>query len=111
MRAPAGLVAIWVVLACGEAFAASVGLTKLETKDLQLIYVDPDYTYLTPYAARSYENSLAFQRKIFAWTPWDRPTILLFDISDSGASTTTVPPTKLVRVAICPIPTTFAQCC
>ena len=107
MRAGAALAAICVVFACGDAFAASIGLTKLETKDLELIYVDPDDTFLTPYVARSYENSLAFQRKLFDWTPWDPPTILLTDISDSGNATTKVTPLNLVRLQISPVPTTF----
>ena len=46
-----------------------IDLSRLETKDLRLLYFDPTETYLTPYLARSFENSLAFQEKTFGWKP------------------------------------------
>ena len=44
----------------------------LQTKDLTLVYFDPAETYLTPYVARAFENSLAAQRRNFDWTPWEK---------------------------------------
>src|SRR5260221_6575855 len=38
--------------------ASGFHLSKLETKDLTLLYLDPLQTYLTPYIARAVENSL-----------------------------------------------------
>src|SRR5438552_14176391 len=35
-----------------------IDLNQLETKDLSLLYFDPSETYLTPYIARSFTNSL-----------------------------------------------------
>jgi hypothetical protein len=107
MRARAGLVAAWAAFACGPAFAASVGLSKIETKDLEIIYGDPGQAYLTPYVARAAENSLAFQRKTFGWTPWDPPSILIYDISDAGNATSSVTAVNLVRAQVSPVPTTF----
>jgi hypothetical protein len=43
--------------------ASGIDLSTLETKDLTLLYFDPVQTYLTPYIARAYENSLAFHKK------------------------------------------------
>src|SRR5438270_3105012 len=40
--------------------ASGFHLSTLETKDLSLLYIDPLQTYLTPYLARAYENSLYF---------------------------------------------------
>src|SRR5690348_13686073 len=114
MRARAFVVAILAELFCAHAFAdpaskldPSVGIAKLETKDLELLWFDPDQRYLTPYLARSYENSIAFQEKTFAWTPWDKPTILLFDLSDTGNAFAQASPTNIVRVLASPMPTTF----
>ena len=44
----------------------------LETDDLRLLYFDPLQTYLTPYVARSFHNSLQFQRRVFDWTPYEK---------------------------------------
>ena len=61
-------------------------MSKLETPDLRLLYYDPLQTYLTPYVGRAFENSFAFQRKMFDWTPWDKTTVLLQDLSDNGSA-------------------------
>ena len=37
----------------------------LETDDLQLLYLDPFQTYLTPLVASAFDNSLQFQRQVF----------------------------------------------
>ncbi len=94
-------------LAASEAFGASVGISKLETKDLELLYFDPLQTYLTPYIARAYENSFAFQERVFGWTPWDRPVIFLTDQADSGNASARSVPDNAVVVKIAPFPTTF----
>jgi hypothetical protein len=57
-------------------------LDVLETDDLRLLYFDPTQTYLVPHVARSYHNSLEFQRYIFDWTPWEKTTVMLTDFSD-----------------------------
>ena len=107
MRVRAVVVAVLAAFVCGKAFAASVGLGKLETKDIEVIYEDPDLKFLTPYVARAAENSLAFQRKTFAWTPWDPPKILIYDISDAGNAGSTATSTNHVRANVAPVPTTF----
>ena len=61
-----------------------IDLSVLETENLRLLYFDPSETYLTPYVGRSFENALAFQRRIFDWEPWDQVTLLLKDFGDYG---------------------------
>ena len=78
--------AIMVFARGQQVLSPSVGLSKLETKDLELLYYDPIQTYLTPYVAQSYENSLAFQEKTYGWNPYDRPVVLLRDLSDNGGA-------------------------
>ena len=85
----------------GAAAAASFQLQSLETKDLRVLYT-PDNAYLVPHVARSFENSLWFQEKTFHWTPWDRTTVVLADISDYGNGGTSVAPFNEVTVFIAP---------
>ena len=86
-----------------QVFSPSVGLSKLETKDLELLYYDPIQTYLTPYAAQSYENSLAFQKRTYDWKPYDRPVVLLRDLSDNGGATVRGAPSNALTLDIAPI--------
>ncbi|NUQ17313.1 MAG: hypothetical protein HOP95_02490, partial [Sphingomonas sp.] len=43
--------------------ASGFHLSTLETKNLTLLYIDPMQTYLTPYIARAFENSIAFHER------------------------------------------------
>jgi hypothetical protein len=74
-------------------------LSTLETNNLSLLYIDPIQTYLTPYLARSFENGLAFHKKIFRWEPWDRTTVLLKDFSDYGNAAALASPSNMVLLA------------
>jgi hypothetical protein len=82
-------------------------LNTLETKDLDLLYFDPTETYLTPYLARSFHNSLAFQEKMFNWTPWDRTTVLLKDFSDYGNAAARASPNNMLMFDAAPISLAF----
>ena len=100
----AGVLCALVLLAgVGEVLAADLGLSLLQTNDLNLLYFDPAEAYLTPYIARAFENSLAAQRRNFAWKPWDRTTVLLWDSSDYGRGLTDVSPNNTVIVDIAPM--------
>ena len=87
--------------------AQSVGLSKIETKDLLLLYYDPLQTYLTPYVAQAYENSFDLQRRTFDWTPWDKPTVQLRDLSDDGQAVVRATPNNALFVDVAPISVTF----
>jgi len=86
-----------------QAFAAKpFEIDALETKDLRLLYFDPFETYLVPHATRAYENSFAFQKKMFGWEPYDRPTVVLQDFSDYGGGAAVPSPYNLVLLDIAP---------
>jgi len=91
----------------GAASAEHIDLSKLETKDVRVLYYDPIQTYLTPYVAQAFENSFAFQQKTFDWTPWDKTTVYLRDLSDNGAAAVRATPTNALTIDIAPIATTF----
>ncbi|MGO9633372.1 MAG: hypothetical protein ACLPX1_05690 [Steroidobacteraceae bacterium] len=78
-------------------------MSMLQTRDLSLLYSDPAETYLTPYVARAFENSLAAQRRNFDWTPWERTTVWLHDFSDTGNAGAHAIPTNGLNVEISPM--------
>ena len=43
--------------------ASGIDLTTLETKDVDLLYIDPVKTYVTPYISRAFENAINFHKK------------------------------------------------
>ena len=82
-------------------------MSKLETPDLRLLYYDPLQTYMTPYVGQAFENSFGFQRKMFDWSPWDKTSVLLQDLSDNGSAAMRTTPTNVLTVNIAPSATTF----
>ncbi len=87
--------------------AAEIDLSTIKTSDLVLLYFDPAQTYLTPYVARTFEHSLAFQEKLFGWKPWDRTTVLLKDFSDYGNAAARASPNNAILLDVAPISQTF----
>ncbi|MEP7130200.1 MAG: hypothetical protein ABI770_03635 [Sphingomicrobium sp.] len=83
--------------------ASGFHLSTLETNNLSLLYIDPVQTYLTPYLARAFENSLAFHEKKLHWKPWDRTTILLKDFSDYGNAAALGSPSNMVLLDVAPL--------
>jgi len=84
-----------------------IDLSRIETSDLRLLYFDPSETYLTPYVARSFENSAAFQRQMFGWKPWDKTTVLLKDFADYGNAAARSSPNNAILVDIAPLSQEF----
>lgn len=84
-----------------------IDLSQLQTKDLRLLYFDPAETYLTPYIARAYLNSLTFQEKMFGWKPWEKTTVLLKDFGDYGNAAARASPNNAILVDIAPLSQTF----
>ncbi len=83
--------------------ASGFHLSTLETKDLTLLYIDPLQTYLTPYIARAFQNSLAFHEKNLNWKPWEKVTILLKDFSDYGNAAALGSPSDMVLLDVAPL--------
>ena len=83
--------------------ASGFHLSTLETRDLSLLYIDPIQTYLTPYLARAYENSLRFHEKSLNWRPWERTTILLKDFADYGNAAALGSPSNMILLDVAPL--------
>ncbi len=89
-------------LASAPALADPFEMDVLETDDLQLLYFDPFQTYLTPLVARTFYNSLQFQRRVFEWTPYEKSTVLLTDFADYGNAGAGASPRNGVTLFIAP---------
>ena len=82
---------------------SGIPLTTLETDNQLLLYFDPTQTYLIPYVARAFENSIEWHRKRFQWEPWDRTTVLIKDFSDYGNAAARSSPNNGVMLDVAPL--------
>ena len=88
--------------------ADELAMDVLETEDLRLLYLDPLQTFLVPHTARSFHNSLDFQKSIFNWTPYDdQAVVLLKDYADYGNAAATASPVNLLLLDVAPPSHTF----
>ncbi|MDH3215888.1 MAG: hypothetical protein OEN01_06290 [Candidatus Krumholzibacteria bacterium] len=85
---------------CG--YSAKVKLRTLRTKDLRLVYYTTDHEYITPHLAACFENSMAFHRLLFDYTPSEEVTVLLQDFDDIGYAGATGVPYNWMSLGIAP---------
>ena len=81
-------------------------LAQVEVPDLRLIYV-PEDAYIVPHATSTFLNSLAFQKRVFDFTPADPVTVLLTDFTDTGDASATAVPRSRLAINIAPVHQTF----
>ncbi|HWN06421.1 MAG TPA: hypothetical protein VNO53_04585 [Steroidobacteraceae bacterium] len=98
---PAALL-LAALLAPGPAHADTFEMDELETEDFRILYFDPFQTYLTPLVGATFYNSLQFQRRVFNWTPHEKSTVLLTDLSDYGNAGAGSSPSNGVTFYIAP---------
>jgi hypothetical protein len=77
-------------------------LYVLETSDLRLIYYAKQHEFLVKHVARCFENSFAFHRELFRYTPSEKVTVLLNDFSDYGNAGAGSVPANHLSVSIAP---------
>ena len=82
-------------------------LNKLETKNLRLVSYDFGHKYLLPHATRSFENALAFHKKLFDYKPTEKITILIQDFGDFGNGGATAVPVNSISMGVSPFSYTF----
>jgi hypothetical protein len=98
---------LMLTLQVGHAVAESFVLDVLETDDLRLLYLAPHQTYLAPHVARSFHNSLEFQRSMFDWVPYEKTTVLLKDFGDYGNAAAGSSPVNTIHMEISPLSRVF----
>ena len=77
-------------------------LYRRDTDMLRLIYYDKAHEYLTYHLTRSFENSLAFHRNLFNYTPSGPIVILFQDFGDFGHGGTSTVPWNYMSIGIEP---------
>ena len=78
-----------------------VQFQTLETPNLRLVYTSPLQSYLVPQVAKSYENSLAFYRRMFGYDP-GRINVLMHDLWHYGNAGARPVPENHITVGIEP---------
>jgi len=87
--------------------ASAQGLDYLDTENMRLLYFSPGESYLVPYVAKSFENSMRSQHSIYGYEPYDRVSVLLTDFADHGNAGAFPVPRNQVLIDIAPRPPTF----
>ena len=77
-------------------------LLSRQTEQLNLVYYDKAHEYLSYHLARSFENSLAFHRKLFNYTPSEPVLVLMQDFGDYGHGGTSTLPWNYISIGIEP---------
>ena len=81
---------------------ADFELDQLQTRELRLLYRDPQQTYLTPYVARCFLNAMQMHRRILRWNPAEETTVVLTDEGDWSNGRALVSPQNIVAAEISP---------
>ncbi len=74
----------------------------IETDDLRLMYPTPLLSYLAPYTARCFENSMRFHKRLWGYTPSDPVNVMLDDFTDYGNAGVWVNPRNSMVIHIAP---------
>jgi hypothetical protein len=107
-RARIILVFLMTTIAVGvQAPAAFAQLSKLESRDLRLVYIAPSEDYLAPYAVQSFLDAHAFLTSLFQYKPDRKITVLLADFSDYGNASAGTVPHDALRIQIAPLSLAF----
>ena len=102
------LLALVPLVHAAEAEEASpLALSYVLTKDMCLIFPDPTLSYLAPHAVRTFANSIAWQRRVFGWVPYEPTTVLLKDFSDYGNASAGASPRNAMTFDIAPLSHAF----
>ena len=83
-----------------------VGISQVDTKDLRLYYAD-SLSYLVPHAVRTFTNSLAWQRRMFGWVPYEPITVQLQDLADYGSGGAYAAPHSMLVLDVAPLSHAF----
>jgi len=84
-----------------------IELQQLQTDNLQLVWFHPAVDYLAPHVARSFENSMAWQQRVFGWVPDGKTNVLLKDAGDYGNAGARSAPNNALIVDIAPFSFSF----
>lgn len=82
--------------------ALAAQFQEIETGTMRLVYTSPLQSYLVPQVAATFENALAFHRKLFDYAPEGRINILMHDLWHYGNAGARPVPENHVTIGIAP---------
>jgi hypothetical protein len=83
-------------------------ITKYETPNVKLVFLDKNTSYLVPHTVRSFENALDFHKNFWDYTPTGKTNILFNDFTDVGNGGTLVIPWNFLNIGIAPFNYTYS---
>jgi hypothetical protein len=95
-----GLLAAALILAAPG--SARAEYRTIETEDMRLVYPGAALSFIAPYSARCFENSLRFHRSLFHYQPSEKVNVILDDFTDYGNAGVWVSPRNSLVVHIAP---------
>lgn len=91
-----------MVLAAFGASRAQAQLVRIESDDLRLTYPSPMLSYLAPYTARCFENSMRFHKQLWGYQPSEPVNVMLDDFADYGNAGVWVHPRNSMVLHVAP---------
>ena len=82
---------------------AKAEFRTIETADLRLLVNGSALSFIAPYTARCFENSLRFHRRLFGYTPSEQVNVFLDDFTDFGNAGVWVNPRNSMIVHVAPV--------
>ncbi len=104
-RTPA--LAVLVFLLAGTSLAPAADFYTLQTRNMRLVYYARQHSFIVPHLARSFENSIAFHRRLFDYKPSEDVLIFLQDYDDYGYAGATSLPRNYMILGIEPYENTY----
>jgi hypothetical protein len=101
-RPPCAILAACLISLIASTVTAQIGLKTRQTETMRLIYYSDEHEYITPHLARCFENSMAFHRKLFGYTPNEQVSVLLQDFDDFGYAGASALPSNYLTIGIEP---------
>jgi len=98
---------VWIIITLTLIGTAKAQFDRLETEHLRLIYFRGAHSFIAPYTARCFENSLQRHRQLWGYTPSEKITIFLHDFSDYGNGGASATPINRVTLSIAPLNYTY----
>ena len=102
LRRSSFLAALSALLALAPVPAARAQMEVLEADDLRLTYPAPMLSFIAPYTARCFVNSMRFHRKLWGYTPSEPVNVMLDDFTDYGNAGVWVNPRNSMVLHIAP---------
>jgi hypothetical protein len=89
---------------------AQLDFQSVETRNMRVVYYDPEHAYIVPHLVRCFENSMGFYHRQLGYTPYEHVTILLQDFDDYGYAGTSTIPNNYITLGIEPFEYVYETC-